>query len=178
MTKRLAAYDEDSDLAIITLLDLPTCNGKIGATGMCLGGHLAYRSTTTSLGSRVIKAAVCYFATDLHSRTLSVDQPDDSLARADVIKAELVMVFGKRDNHVPATGRDQIRQALHNAGVEFSWYEVASAQHAFIRDELSKGRFDPRVSSICWAMLEELFERRLKIDFGEETGKPAVEDVC
>ncbi len=141
---------------------------------MCLGGHLAYRCAF----SPHIKAAVCYFATDIHSHTLGANQPDDSLDRAKDIRAELVMIFGKRDNHVPAEGRDLIRKTLHEAGVDFSWYEVAGAQHAFIRDELSKGRFDPRVAAVCWAMLEEVFERKLKIDLGGEEQKGDVEDVC
>lgn len=70
------------------LLSLPTCNGRVGATGMCLGGHLAYRC---ALDAR-IKAAVCYFATDVHSATLGEGKKDDSLARAGDIKGELIMV--------------------------------------------------------------------------------------
>lgn len=70
------------------LLSLPTCNGRVGTTGMCLGGHLAYRC---ALDSRV-KAAVCYFATDIHSKTLAAGKNDDSLARTGDIKGELLMV--------------------------------------------------------------------------------------
>lgn len=55
---------------------------------MCLGGHLAYRC---ALDSRV-HAAVCYFATDIHSHTLGKGKDDDSLKRAGDIKGELVMV--------------------------------------------------------------------------------------
>lgn len=55
---------------------------------MCLGGHLAYRA---ALDPRVA-AAVCYFATDIHSKTLGEGKSDDSLARAGDIKGELVMV--------------------------------------------------------------------------------------
>ena len=55
---------------------------------MCLGGHLAYRC---ALDSRV-KASVCYFATDIHSKTLAAGKNDDSLARAGDIKGELLMV--------------------------------------------------------------------------------------
>ena len=86
--KKLAAYDEDSTLSVDLLLSLPTCNGRIGATGMCLGGHLAYRC---ALDERV-KAAVCYFATDIHSKTLGEGKNDYSLARAGDIKGELLMV--------------------------------------------------------------------------------------
>ena len=57
---------------------------------MCLGGHLAFRCAF----DRRIKAAVCYFATDIHSRTLGAGKNDDSLDRVKKgdIKGELVMV--------------------------------------------------------------------------------------
>lgn len=71
-----------------TLLALPTCNGRIGATGMCLGGHLAYRCAL----DRRVAAAVCYFATDIHGHSLGEGKKDDSLDRAGDIKGELVMV--------------------------------------------------------------------------------------
>ncbi|KAI9041487.1 dienelactone hydrolase family protein [Aspergillus affinis] len=175
ITKKLAAYDEDASLCVDYLLSLPTCNGRVGATGMCLGGHLAYRC---ALDSRV-KAAVCYFATDIHSKTLAEGKNDDSLARAGDIKGELLMIFGKNDNHVPPEGRDSIRKTLHDRGVLFGFYEVAWAQHAFIRDELSKGRYDPAISKVCFEMLLELFGRTLKLDLGEHDGKELeIEDVC
>ncbi|KAH0541874.1 hypothetical protein FGG08_003679 [Glutinoglossum americanum] len=173
--KKLAAYDEDARLSVDALLALPTCNGRIGATGMCLGGHLAYRA---ALDPRV-KAAVCYFATDIHSRSLGKGENDDSLERTGEIKGELAMIFGKSDNHVPPEGRDLIRKTLHEKGVIFSFYEVAWAQHAFIRDELSKGRYDPAISKICFEMLLELFGRTLKVDLGERvSGDQKVEDAC
>lgn len=67
---------------------MPTCTGRIGATGMCLGGHLAYRA---ALDKRV-NATVCYFATDIHSKSLGEGMNDDSLARTGEIKGEVVMV--------------------------------------------------------------------------------------
>lgn len=51
---------------------------------------------------------------------------------------DVTQIFGKKDTHVPPQGRDLIRKTLHDAGVTFSFYEPAWAQHAFIRDELSK----------------------------------------
>ena len=86
--QKVPAYDEDAALSVTALLSLPTCNGRIGATGMCLGGHLAYRC---ALDERV-SAAVCYFATDIHSRSLGLGKQDDSLSRAGDIKGELIMV--------------------------------------------------------------------------------------
>jgi carboxymethylenebutenolidase len=80
---------------------------------------------------------------------------------------------------VPAPGRDLIRKTLHDAGITFSFYEVAWAQHAFIRDELSKGRYDPAISGICFEMMKELFGRTLRGDLGPRSGgEVEVEDVC
>jgi len=42
--------------------------------------------------------------------------------------AELSQIFGKMDNHVPPPGRDLIRKTLTDAGVVYSFYEVAWAQ--------------------------------------------------
>ncbi|KAL1644221.1 hypothetical protein SLS58_004501 [Diplodia intermedia] len=175
ITKEVAAYDEDARLAVDALLALPTCSGRVGATGMCLGGHLAFRA---AFDARV-SAAVCYFATDIHSGTLGKGKADDSLKRVKDIRGELIMIFGKRDTHVPPAGRDLIRKTLHDAGVAFSFFEPAWAQHAFIRDELSKGRYDPALSAICFQMLLELFNRTLRSDLGPRDGAVGEpEDVC
>ncbi|EAT91650.2 hypothetical protein SNOG_00155 [Parastagonospora nodorum SN15] len=171
ITKTVEAYDEDATLSIDTLLALETCNGRVGATG----GHLAYRC---ALDPR-ISSAICYFATDIHSRTLGAGKSDNSLSRARDIKGELVMIFGKLDNHVPPEGRDLIRKTLHEAGVTFSFYEHAWAQHAFIRDELSKGRYDAALTGVCFEMLKELFGRTLRSELGPRDGAEVeVEDIC
>lgn len=65
--KTVASYDEDNKLTVDYLTSLKTCTGRIGATGMCLGGHLAYRA---ALDKRVI-AATCFFATGTFIHALS-----------------------------------------------------------------------------------------------------------
>lgn len=86
--KKVSGYDEDATLSVDALLALDTCNGRIGATGMCLGGHLAFRAAF----DHRVKATVCYFATDIHSHTLGEGKNDDSLQRVKDIKGELIMV--------------------------------------------------------------------------------------
>lgn len=44
------------------------------------------------------------------------------------VNADQEQIFGKKDNHVPPSGRDLIRKTLHDNGVCFSFYEVAHAQ--------------------------------------------------
>lgn len=176
ITKTVEAYDEDAALTVDSLLTLKTCTGRIGATGMCLGGHLAFRC---AMDSRV-EAAVCYFATDIHGGTLGKGKNDDSLERVrrGDIKGELAMIFGKLDNHVPPEGRDLIRKTLHEAGTRFSFYEFAWSQHAFIRDESSKDRYDPAITKVCFEILLELFVRILKTDLGPFEANLKVEDIC
>lgn len=156
--KTLAAYDEDSDLTIEYLKKHASCTGKIGATGICLGGHLAFRA---SFNPHVL-ATVTFFGTDIHSSTLS-STPTDSLSRTSRgdIKGELCLIFGKLDGHVPRDGRDLIRKTLDDAGVTFTWLELAWAQHAFVRDEMSKGRYDPAITGVCMELLYELFARTI-----------------
>ncbi|KAI9901759.1 hypothetical protein N3K66_003576 [Trichothecium roseum] len=184
--KTLESYDVDSRATVDHLLSLPTCTGLIGSTGMCLGGHLAVRA---ALDPR-ISACVSYFATDIHQRTLGPNSgPNNSphaeqgsihtLDKFNEFKGEVAMIFGVKDTHVPDAGRDLIRSKLREAGVVTSFYEFAWAQHAFIRDELSKGRYDPAITKICFEVLLELFGRVLKTDLGKPVGGVAApEHVC
>jgi len=141
---------------------------------MCLGGHLAFRCAF----DKRVSASVCYFATDIHSKSLGEGKNDDSLERCGEIEGEVILIFGKKDTHVPPAGRDLIRKTMHDKGLTFSFYEVAHAQHAFIRDELSKGRYDPAIAGICFQMLLELFGRALSSNLGPPAAAAPVEHVC
>lgn len=174
--KELAAYDEDSSLAIDTLMKHPNCNGRIGATGICLGGHLAFRA---SLDPRTL-ATTCWYGTDIHSATLGKGKQDDSLLRAKRgdIKGEILMIYGRQDPHVPPAGRSLIRQTLEESRTSYSFLEV-QGQHAFTRDEESKGRWDAALTRNLFGMMMELFDRVLARDLGQREGPVAEpEDVC
>ena len=57
--------------------------------------------------------------------------------------------------------------------------KVLTTADAFIRDELSKGRYDPTIAGICFQMLLELFDRVLKTDLGPREGSnDKLEHVC
>lgn len=59
--KLLSNYDDDAKCAIDWLVGHENCNGRVGSTGMCLGGVLAYRA---AFDPRVL-ATCCYFPTGL-----------------------------------------------------------------------------------------------------------------
>ncbi len=151
-TKTVQAYDADAHAVLDHLASRPDCTGKLGAFGICLGGHLAFRA---ALRPDVL-ATACFYATDLHKASLG--QGDDSLVRANDIHGELLMVWGRQDPHVPTDGRMAVLKRLNEAGTRLTWLEVNGA-HAFMRDE--GPRYDPELSRLLYSFVLSLFNRKL-----------------
>jgi carboxymethylenebutenolidase len=126
--KDLAAYDDDARSLLRHMATMPECNGRLGAVGICLGGHLAFRAAMNP----EVRAAVCFYATDIHSGTLGAGEKDDSLARASEIKGQLLHIWGRQDPHVPLEGRRRILARLDEVGAKYQWVEVNGA-HAFMQ---------------------------------------------
>jgi carboxymethylenebutenolidase len=165
VAKTVAAYDADTRAVLAHLAASPHCTGKLGAMGVCIGGHLAFRAAM----SPEVLGAACFYATDIHKGSLGLGG-DDSLARAGEIRGELMMIFGRQDPHVPSEGRAKIHTRLAEAKVTFSWHEV-NAQHAFLRDE--GPRYDPQAALACYGLVIDLFRRRLSEgDLATEGGAP------
>jgi len=154
ITKTLSSYDSDARAALDYLLASPHCTGKLGVMGICIGGHLAFRAAMQP----DVLATTCFYATDIHKRSLGEGMHDDSLDRIPEITGELLMIWGKQDPHIPREGRALIYSALNDAGRHFQWHEF-NAAHAFLRDE--GPRYDPAVARICYDMVLELFVRKL-----------------
>jgi carboxymethylenebutenolidase len=157
--KPVGAFDADARAVIDHLRSLASCTGRLGAIGICLGGHLAFRCAMNP----EITAAVCFYATDIHKRSLGKGNgtaSDDSLDRVADIKGELLMIWGKQDPHIPAEGRELIHRTLTGAGVNYTIHEF-NAAHAFMRDE--GPRYNPALAQIGYALVFELFSRRLQL---------------
>src|SRR5271154_4772022 len=153
-TKELSSYDADARAALDHLKSRPDCTGRLGAMGICIGGHLAFRAAMNS----DVLATACFYATDIHKGSLGKGMKDNSLARAGEIRGELLHIWGRQDPHVPLEGRNAIHARLEEAGVRFQWIEV-NGQHAFLRDE--GPRYDPVLARLCFEFVLELFHRRL-----------------
>jgi len=152
--KPVSAYDDDARAALDWLAGSPHCTGALGAMGICIGGHLAFRAAMQP----DVGAAACFYATDIHTGSLGRGG-DDSLARAAAIRGELMMVWGRQDPHIPDDGRAAIQRRLVEAGCNFTWHEH-NAQHAFLRDE--GPRYDPALALASYAAVAELFRRTLR----------------
>jgi len=153
-TKELSSYDHDARVVLDFLRADPQCTGKLGAMGICIGGHLAFRAAMNP----EVRAAVCFYATDIHKRGLGKGMRDNSLDRVKEIKGELLMIWGRQDPHVPREGRAAVYNAIADAGLAFTWHEF-NGQHAFLRDE--GPRYDPALAYTCYGLALELFHRRL-----------------
>lgn len=153
--KELASYDEDARALVSTLRGDAACTGAVGTLGICLGGHLAFRTALLP----EVKAAACFYATDLHSASLGKGKSDDSLARAGEIRGELLHIWGRQDPHVTLEGRRKIQARLDETGVNYQWLEVNGA-HAFMRDE--GYRYDPELAWLLQGWVLALFHRALR----------------
>lgn len=154
--KPLAGYDSDAKVLIDYITNRPHYRWqRVGTLGFCLGGHLAFRAT---LDSRVT-ASACWYPTDIHSATLGQGKNDDTLIRSGEIEAELLLIWGRQDPHVPIEGRRLIYDTLTEKGRNFQWHEF-NAAHAFARDEGI--RYDAAATRMGWEMTLELFKRRFQ----------------
>ena len=92
------------------------CNGKVGAVGYCLGGRLAYLTTTRTR----VDAAVSYYGVYLHEH---LDE---------TINSPLMLHIAREDEFVPKEAQDQVIDAVkNNSQVTTHVYEGEG--HAFVR---------------------------------------------
>ena len=152
-TKTLDSYNADARAVLDHLASRPDCTGRLGALGICIGGHLAFRAAFNP----DVLGTVCFYATDIHKGGLGLGG-DDSLARAAEIQGELLMVWGRQDPHIPTEGRMKVLAPLNDLGIRLSWHEVNGA-HAFLRDEGL--RYDPQLALKLYADVLEFFHRKL-----------------
>jgi carboxymethylenebutenolidase len=153
-TKELASYDADARAVLDHLASRPDCTGKLGAMGICIGGHLAFRAAMNA----DVLATVCFYATDIHKGGLGKGMHDDSLARAKDIQGELLMIWGRQDPHIPIEGRMIVLNRLNEVNARFTWHEVNGA-HAFLRD--GNPRHDPELARQCIGLALDLLHRKL-----------------
>lgn len=152
--KDVQGYDSDNAAMITYAKQQDWCNGKVGAMGFCIGGHLAFRAALQP----EVAATACFYATDLHTTIIPNKPGQHSMERLADIKGELMMVWGKQDNHIPTAGRAEVYQKLTAANLTFTWHEF-NAQHAFMRDEGE--RYDPQLAMTGYQLALDMFRRKL-----------------
>ena len=155
IAKPISAYDADARAVLAHLKASPHCTGKLGVMGICIGGHLSFRACMNP----DVSAGVCFYATDIHKRSLGLGMNDDTITRVKDLKCEMLMIWGRQDPHVPAEGRALIHKTMQEQGANFTWHEFnrTTRVHARRRPPLRSGA---RASVLLrWSL--ELFHRKL-----------------
>jgi len=152
--KPLEHHDNDTQTMIDYAQSASYCTGKVGAMGVCIGGHLAFRAALNPN----IASAFCLYPTDIHSDTLPSKKGNNTFERAHDIQGEVHLVFGKQDPHVSQAGRQKMYQHFQAINLNYTWQEV-NAQHAFMRDEGE--RYDPDLALEMYQSAKQFFTRTL-----------------
>jgi carboxymethylenebutenolidase len=155
--KDIQGYDTDNVAMIEYLKTQDWCNGHIGAMGYCIGGHLAFRAALQP----EVKGTACFYGTDLHIQNIPNAPGQHTMERLDDVKGELLMIWGKQDNHIPPAGLAKIYKELNETDITFTWHEF-NAGHAFMRDEGDGGRFDAQTAQLGYQLALNLFSRKLR----------------
>jgi carboxymethylenebutenolidase len=130
---RAADFDADTRTTLDYLAAHPRVrSGALGATGFCIGGHLAVRAALQP----DVKAAVAFYPTGLHADTLGGSTGADTLARAAAggIAGKLSLVFGAKDPHIPLEAISLVQAAFARSGSDYT-ISMYDGEHAFMRDE-------------------------------------------
>jgi carboxymethylenebutenolidase len=152
--KDVEGYDTDNQAMIAWVKKQPWFSGHMGAMGFCIGGHLAFRAALQP----EIEATACFYATDLHTNVIPNKPHQHSMDRLKEIKGELLMIWGKQDNHIPEAGRKTVYEKMLDAKLTFTWHEF-NGQHAFMRDEGE--RYDPELAFLGYELALKIFQRKL-----------------
>jgi carboxymethylenebutenolidase len=107
---------QDLDSTIETLRGMDGCSGKVGAVGFCLGGRLAYLTTTRTKAD----AAVGYYGVMLTEHL------------NETINAPLVLHMASEDEFCPKEQQAEIRAALEGND-KATVYVYEGQDHAFAR---------------------------------------------
>ena len=106
----------DLSAAVRTLRSLPECTGRVGATGFCLGGNMAYLAAARC----GVDFAVAYYGTNIQ----------DFLPDAARIVCPTLLHIGEKDHTTPPEAIARIVETMKgNSNVEAHVYR--DAPHAF-----------------------------------------------
>lgn len=95
----------------------------------------------------------------LYGTALVGETPDSPHHRLAAARAEFYFAFGGRDALIPAATRDAVRQALEDAGLEYTVDCFDDADHGFAFP--ARKAYDASAAETTWQRLFALLQRRL-----------------
>jgi carboxymethylenebutenolidase len=119
----IGAFDVDSGVedlkaTLSFLRQYPSCTGKVGSVGFCLGGKLAYLMATRTDAD----ASVSYYGVEI----------DKNLAEATKIQKPLILHMSGNDEYVSPSAQATIQQGLEDNPL-VTIYRYEGVSHGFSR---------------------------------------------
>ncbi|MCA1630971.1 MAG: dienelactone hydrolase family protein [Acidobacteria bacterium] len=135
---------EDAAAALKFSREHPSCDGRVGAVGYCLGGKLAYL-----LAARFpVDCAVGYYGVGI----------DGALDEATNIRSPVMLHVGGRDKFCPPEAQVKIHAAL-DSHPSVTLYDYPEQDHAFAR--VGGEHYDARAAELANLRTVEFFARHL-----------------
>lgn len=134
--------------AVNYLIDLAeVAPKKIGVTGFCMGGGLAWHGAAKLEG--IGAAAPCYGG-----------GPDMTLEEASAIRVPVLAIYGELDRGVSPEVARQRAALMNSAGVRHETVIYPDAQHAFMNE--GRPAYHPEAAEDAWRRIVNLFREELR----------------
>lgn len=124
------------------------CAHRIGVTGFCMGGRLAFL-TACALPDQVAAAAP-FYGGGIHNH----------LGQANGIKAPLLMFFADQDGFIPVEQVKTIDAKLKELGKDYRLKRYADADHGFFCNH--RASYNPAAAQDAWNELKGFFASHLQ----------------
>lgn len=140
----IAAAVTDIQAAHAHLLGMPECTGKVGATGFCLGGALAFVAATKSK----VDASVPYYGSAIN----------DMLDQVDELDCPTMFHYGNNDPFIPEDKIAEVEKAVSGKpNVVLHRYE---AGHAFSNWD-APSMYQQEAADLAWSRTLEFLAANL-----------------
>lgn len=111
-------------------------SGQVGMVGLSMGGHIAYLAAT----AYDLDAVVVFYGGWLTTTEVPLSRPEPTLSRTSGITARVLFLVGEDDHIIPPEVRQEIRDALHEAGVPHELVAYPGVGHRFLGTDTAADR--------------------------------------
>jgi carboxymethylenebutenolidase len=144
----------DSQAAIAWLRARKDVNGRIGAMGFCIGGHMTYLTACET----DVAAAASFYGGGIAAPQGPGGAPS-TVSRTPKIRGKILCLFGQKDALIPQAQVEAIRAALAKAGVKHEVVVYPDADHGFFCDQ--RATYQKSAADDAWKRVKALFESEL-----------------
>ena len=155
----------DVEEAAAALAAHPSCSGRVGVVGFCMGGMYALLA---ACGGSGISASVAFYGLLSHQHGILYDEagldparkPREPLEAAADVACPLLCHFGDADDFVPLADIDALRDRLDGAAAAAEVVVYPGCGHAFMNDT-REDAYRPETAALAWERTLAFFRANL-----------------